>query len=167
MSRGHCDLAKRLNGVRPLLFWRGRLAYSANSGVTREPAVRKNINDALLDLRVGCLVLGKNLQKRHQRAYATAMRSNDSVTGQRGIPAADAGCELAIAFAAGRRKIPFVALALRQDTSVLFFNLGQCQTFPLAIGDLDQSVVDLVYERLKTERRPLHFHGLTRTLERA
>src|SRR5438270_13983885 len=95
------------------------------------------------------------------------MRRNDSVTGQRGVPTAHAVCELTIAFAAGRREIPFVALALRQDTSVLFFDLGQRQTFPLAVGDFHQSVVGFVSERLNTKRRAQHFHGLTRSLERA
>ena len=95
------------------------------------------------------------------------MRSNDGVARQTSVPAGDTVCELVIAFAAWRREIPFIALALRQNTSTLFFNLRQCQTFPFAIGNFDQSVVDFVSEWLKTKRCAQNFHGFARSLERA
>jgi hypothetical protein len=77
------------------------------------------------------------------------MGGNDAVVHQRRVPGPDARRDLAIAFTARRRKIPFVAFALRQDTGACFLNLRQGQAFPIAIGDFDQPIVDGVAEWLK------------------
>src|SRR5690242_10977012 len=95
------------------------------------------------------------------------MRRHHGVARERAIPRVDPRRELAIAFAAGRREVPFVALALRQGASVSRLDFRQGQAFPLTVSDLDQSRVDLVVMRLKSERSPQDLHGLTRALERA
>ena len=94
------------------------------------------------------------------------MGGNNGVVYQRRVPSSDACRDLAIAFTARRRKIPFVALALRQDAGACFFDLRQRQTFPVAIGDFDQPIVDGVAEWLKPQRGADHFHGFARPLER-
>src|SRR6516165_3735655 len=75
--------------------------------------------------------------------------------------------EFAVTLAAGRREIPLVALAGTQHAGVLRLDLLQRQTFPFAISDFDQSRVNFVIVRLKTERGPHDLHRFARAFERA
>ena len=80
------------------------------------------------------------------------MRGDHGVRRQRAIPRANPITELAVAFPAGWRKIPLVALAPCQDGTVSRLDLRQRQALQFAIGDFNQSCIGFVIVRFKTKR---------------
>src|SRR5262249_4470327 len=98
---------------------------------------------------------------RHQRTHAATVCRDYAVRGERAVPLADAVSEFAVALAAGRRKIPFVAFARTQHAGVSRLDFLKRQTFPFAISDFDQFRVNFVVVRLKTKCGAQDLHRFT------
>ena len=51
----------------------------AQSGIARHLAVRKNINDSLFDPRMGSFILRLDVELRHERPHAAAVRRHNNI----------------------------------------------------------------------------------------
>src|SRR5262245_43299191 len=142
---------------------RGQMGRSAIAG---ERCARKHIDHALVDgIMRGILGRGE-LEMGDERAGGDAMGGDHGVPIDSLVPFADASGHLRIAFAAGRRKTPFVGFAPGNDILVACHHVGIGQAFPFAERDLGKPQVDGISAGRKTECRAHDLHGLARPYQR-
>src|SRR5262245_4890797 len=142
---------------------RGKMGRSCIAG---ERSARKPIHPPLVDGIMRGILGRRELEVGDERAGGAAMGSDHGVPIDPRVPFADASSHLRVAFAAGRRKTPFVGFASGNDILIARHHVGIGQAFPFAECDLSKPRVDGIIAGRKTERRAHDLHGLARPYER-